>query len=205
MNSFEKISHSEKIRNDFFESASKKTQISLTKNPEWQEKIKTREREDSIKIQEIRNKLGIGHLKNIYSPDPEKQARAEANLLNIQSGTQDYEKSVVQKKQQEKEEKENYFKNYDPAKSHKELFDHMENLRDPDGSIRKREQEQKEYWDNYHNTTMGMNEYIGYKPISESNYKSALEKETRQKGASDEEIEKEWREVRRNPHASWMT
>ena len=44
----------------------------------------------------------------------------------------------------------------------------------------------KDYWDNYENTVMGMNEHIGHNPVSAEKYKAQFEKELNEKGVSKE-------------------
>lgn len=85
-----------------------------------------------------------------------------------------------------------------------DIQNEIDNLNDPDGSKRAKEKADKEYWDNYENTVMGMNEHIGYNPINAEKYEAQFRKEGAEKGWSEKETEEELQKIKNNPHASWI-
>lgn len=125
---------------------------------------------------------------------------------------EDRKSFAEQRKDSDKKAKEinDYFTNSEYVKQNSRtqedinIQNEIDNLNDPDGSKRAKEKANKEYWDNYENTVMGMNEHIGYNPISAEKYKTQLEKELGEKGVSKEEIEKEWQKIKNNPNANWV-
>ncbi len=168
---------------------------------EWGAKVAKEKSEDEAKFAEI--KKGLDDFGN----------KTNENLGDEQKSTKESRKSFDElRKDSDKKAKEtnDYFANGEYVKENSRtqedinIQNEIDNLNDPDGSKRAKEKANKEYWDNYENTVMGMNEHIGYNPVSAEKYKAQLEKELGEKGASKEEIEEEWQKMKNNPHATWI-
>jgi hypothetical protein len=119
----------------------------------------------------------------------DERVRSLANKIPEDRKSFDEQRKDSDKKARETNE---YFTNGEYVKQNSRteedinIQNEIDNLNDPDGSKRTKEKANKEYWDNYENTVMGMNEHIGHNPVSAEKYKAQFEKELNEKGVSKE-------------------